>query len=82
MNHRCRLRTIGTTEIKRMPGGNRDISKVVRALPGVALNAHPSEMILLSAEELHQKILFTSMAFRFLSSTTFKHKVLPADLSA
>jgi CarboxypepD_reg-like domain/TonB-dependent Receptor Plug Domain len=30
------LRTIGTAEIKRTPGGNRDISKVVRALPGVA----------------------------------------------
>lgn len=30
------LHTIGTTEVKRMPGGNRDISKVVRALPGVA----------------------------------------------
>ena len=30
------LRTIGITEIKRTPGGNRDISKVVRSLPGVA----------------------------------------------
>lgn len=30
------LRTIGTTEIKRMPGGNRDISKAIRSLPGVA----------------------------------------------
>lgn len=30
------LRTIGTTEIKRTPGGNRDISKVVRSLPGVS----------------------------------------------
>lgn len=30
------LRSIGTTEIKRTPGGNRDISKVVRSLPGVA----------------------------------------------
>lgn len=30
------LRTIGTTEIKRMPGGNRDVSKVIRSLPGVA----------------------------------------------
>jgi hypothetical protein len=30
------LRTIGTTEIKRTPGGNRDISRVVRSLPGVA----------------------------------------------
>ncbi len=30
------LRTIGTTEIKRTPGGNRDISKVIRSLPGVA----------------------------------------------
>jgi hypothetical protein len=30
------LRTIGTTEIKRTPGGNRDISKAVRSLPGVA----------------------------------------------
>ena len=30
------LRTIGTAEIKRTPGGNRDISKVVRSLPGVA----------------------------------------------
>ena len=30
------LRTIGTTEIKSTAGGNRDISKVVRSLPGVA----------------------------------------------
>ena len=30
------LRTIGPSEIKRTPGGNRDISKVVRSLPGVA----------------------------------------------
>lgn len=30
------LRSIGATEIKRTPGGNRDISKVVRSLPGVA----------------------------------------------
>lgn len=30
------LRTIGTAEIKRTPGGNRDISKVIRSLPGVS----------------------------------------------
>ncbi|UKJ08415.1 TonB-dependent receptor [Solitalea lacus] len=30
------LRTIGVAEIKRNPGGNRDISKVVQSLPGVA----------------------------------------------
>lgn len=30
------LRTIGTAEIMRNPGGNRDISKVVQTLPGVA----------------------------------------------
>jgi hypothetical protein len=30
------LRTIGPAEIKRTPGGNRDISKVIRSLPGVA----------------------------------------------
>ncbi|MDH5380738.1 MAG: TonB-dependent receptor, partial [Cyclobacteriaceae bacterium] len=30
------LRTIGINEIKRAPGGNRDISKVLRSLPGVA----------------------------------------------
>lgn len=29
------LRTIGSTEIKRNPGGNRDISKVIQSLPGV-----------------------------------------------
>lgn len=29
------LRTIGTAEIQRNPGGNRDISKVVQTLPGV-----------------------------------------------
>ncbi|MEO1438150.1 MAG: carboxypeptidase-like regulatory domain-containing protein, partial [Bacteroidota bacterium] len=29
------LRTIGTAEIQRNPGGNRDISKVVQVLPGV-----------------------------------------------
>jgi hypothetical protein len=30
------LRTINTTEIMRNPGGNRDISKVIQSLPGVA----------------------------------------------
>ncbi len=30
------LRSIGVNEIKRNPGGNRDISRVVRSLPGVA----------------------------------------------
>ncbi|GAB4408978.1 MAG: TonB-dependent receptor [Bacteroidia bacterium] len=30
------LRTIGTNEIQRNPGGNRDISKVIQSLPGVA----------------------------------------------
>jgi hypothetical protein len=30
------LRSIGTNEIKRAPGANRDISQVVRSLPGVA----------------------------------------------
>ncbi|MEM6262185.1 MAG: TonB-dependent receptor [Bacteroidota bacterium] len=30
------LRTIGTNEIQRYPGGNRDISRVIRALPGVS----------------------------------------------
>jgi len=30
------LRTIGVSEIERNPGGNRDISKVVQSLPGVA----------------------------------------------
>lgn len=30
------LRTLGVAEIKRNPGGNRDISKVIQSLPGVA----------------------------------------------
>ncbi|MCC5930536.1 MAG: TonB-dependent receptor [Cyclobacteriaceae bacterium] len=30
------LRTLSATEIKRSPGGNRDISRVIRSLPGVA----------------------------------------------
>lgn len=30
------LRTIGIAEIERYPGGNRDISKVIQSLPGVA----------------------------------------------
>lgn len=30
------VRTIGTNEIKRNPGGNRDISRAIRVLPGVA----------------------------------------------
>lgn len=30
------MRTIGTSEIERAPGGNRDISQVVQSLPGVA----------------------------------------------
>lgn len=30
------LRTIGVSEIQRNPGGNRDISKVIQSLPGVA----------------------------------------------
>ena len=30
------LRTVGATEIKRVPGGNRDISRAIQSLPGVA----------------------------------------------
>lgn len=30
------LQTLGSNEIKRYPGGNRDISKVIQALPGVS----------------------------------------------
>jgi hypothetical protein len=30
------FRSIGTTEIKRTPGGNRDVSRVIRSFPGVA----------------------------------------------
>ena len=30
------MRTIGSTEVNRNPGGNRDISKVLQSLPGVA----------------------------------------------
>lgn len=33
------LRNIGITEIKRRPGGNRDISQVVKSLPGVTSTA-------------------------------------------
>lgn len=33
------LRTIGTEEIQRNPGGNRDISRVIRSLPGVSSTA-------------------------------------------
>lgn len=33
------VRTIGSAEIMRNPGGNRDISRVIRALPGVASTA-------------------------------------------
>lgn len=33
------LRSIGITEIKRNPGGNRDISRVIQSLPGVTSTA-------------------------------------------
>ncbi len=33
------LRTIGVSEIKRSPGGNRDISRVIQSLPGVTSSA-------------------------------------------
>ena len=33
------MRTIGVSEIERNPGGNRDISKVIQSLPGVASTA-------------------------------------------
>ncbi|GAA4821959.1 TonB-dependent receptor [Algivirga pacifica] len=33
------VRSIGLAEVKRNPGGNRDISKVIRSLPGVASTA-------------------------------------------
>lgn len=34
------LQTIGTAEIQRNPGGNRDISRVIRILPGVTTTAN------------------------------------------
>ncbi len=33
------VRTIGTNEIQRYPGGNRDISRVIQSLPGVGFSA-------------------------------------------
>ncbi|MBP9221034.1 MAG: carboxypeptidase-like regulatory domain-containing protein, partial [Chitinophagales bacterium] len=33
------LRTIGSNEIQRNPGGNRDISRVIQSLPGVTYTA-------------------------------------------
>lgn len=33
------LRSIGVAEIKRNPGGNRDISRVIQSLPGVAITS-------------------------------------------
>ncbi|MFN8299902.1 MAG: TonB-dependent receptor [Chitinophagales bacterium] len=33
------VRTIGTNEIQRYPGGNRDISRVIQALPGVGFSS-------------------------------------------
>jgi hypothetical protein len=33
------LRTLSTTEIERLPGANRDVSRVLQALPGVAARA-------------------------------------------
>ncbi|PWJ42503.1 TonB-dependent receptor [Sediminitomix flava] len=33
------VRTIGASEVKKNPGGNRDISRVIRSLPGVASTA-------------------------------------------
>lgn len=33
------VRSIGTNEIQRYPGGNRDISKVIQSLPGVGFTA-------------------------------------------
>ena len=33
------LKTLNTTEIERLPGANRDVSKVIAALPGVASRA-------------------------------------------
>jgi hypothetical protein len=33
------LRNIGVSEIKRNPGGNRDISRVIQSLPGVAITS-------------------------------------------
>ncbi|TNF48464.1 MAG: TonB-dependent receptor [Bacteroidetes bacterium] len=33
------MRTLNSTEIERLPGANRDVSKVLQALPGVALRA-------------------------------------------
>ena len=33
------LRNIGVAEIKRNPGGNRDISRVIQSLPGVAITS-------------------------------------------
>jgi hypothetical protein len=41
------LRTIGVAEIERNPGGNRDISKAVQSLPGVASsNAFRNDIII------------------------------------
>ena len=41
------LQTIGTAEIQRNPGGNRDVSKVIRVLPGVTTtNSFRNDLII------------------------------------
>lgn len=58
------LRTIGTAEIKRTPGGNRDISKVVRSLPGVASTPSFRNDIIIRGEH-PVKTHSTWMVFRY-----------------
>ena len=67
------VRVIGTDEIERFPGGNRDVSRVIQSLPGVS-TASRIETILLFEEVVLTRIGFISMVLRFLLLTISRHK--------
>lgn len=68
------LQRIGIAEIEKNPGGNRDISKVIQSLPGVASTpAYRNDVIVRGGAQA--KTPFTSMELKSPTLTTLQHRV-------
>lgn len=70
------LRNINSTEIIRNPGGNRDISKVIQTLPGVATTVSFRNDIIVRVGP-RTKTGFILTTLRFQISITLQHKAPP-----
>lgn len=76
------MRIIGLQEIEKSPGANRDVSRIVRAYPGVSFSPIGIATTSLCEAVRPRKTVSTWTASRYPTSTTLPHKALRAAPSA